>query len=45
MIILIQIALINAFVPCDNWKTLFFMQNYLYPVDWCDCQVATRKFS
>ena len=28
------------FIPCDNWKTFFFIQTYCYPEDWCNRQVA-----
>ena len=29
------------FVPCDNWKTFFFIQTYRYPEVWCNRHVAT----
>ena len=28
------------FIPCDNWKTLFFMQIFCYPEVWYNCRVA-----
>ena len=28
------------FIPCDNCKTLFFIQNYRYPEVWCNCHTA-----
>ena len=28
------------FIPCDNWKTFFFIQTYCYPEVWCNRHVA-----
>ena len=28
------------FIPCDNWKTFFFIQIYCYPKVWCNRHVA-----
>ena len=28
------------FIPCDNWKTLFFIEICHYPEVWCNCYVA-----
>ena len=28
------------FIPCDNYKALFFMQIYRYTETWYNCHVA-----
>ena len=28
------------FIPCDNWKTLFFIPIYHYPEVFCNCHVV-----
>ena len=28
------------FIPCDNWKTFFFIQTYRYPEVWYNRHVA-----
>ena len=32
------------FVPCDNWKTLFFIQIHCYPEVFCNHHVALLRF-
>ena len=29
--LLVQLASINAFIPCDNWNIMFFVKMYRYP--------------
>ena len=29
-----QLASMNVFIPCDNWKALFFIQIYRFPEVW-----------
>ena len=38
--LLLQLASMNFLIPCDNWKTLFFIKFYPYPEVFCNCHVV-----